>query len=525
MGQQQGHSAQEIDIDSIEVEVLIICKNPAAFQQSASYLSRRGWPTTVVGNLSKAIDYIVKHNPDYVLISLNHPNTNTFRLPVLLTQGMNVECIAFAETGDVGTTAKLAATNFKNKLQGLPSGPNIQRMIRRLLMEMLELNKVPEEVPSFVTDADPVPKPKFKIKDIGDDVIEGGKYTMGRQKDRKRLKDLRPGSDGRQPQAGKSTKEMPSAEKAELMKLAKEHGAKGESGMMFMPSAGDDIASENHVVIQKGGGKSEMKSALQKGPGANSFSVVQEGPDSKASGRPQIFTVDKPVRGSKKYQALFEKSVEEALARTCVSAGEKARKLGAVNFVAALPVDSPELHGYLVISISGVAPDLQLEVLRSFRTELSTLMAEFGVPAVTEEAFVVEMETFEYLEWVKNEAEMAFITDHQGAEVGVSFFATEERLPQPGETEKRDMATIKIQEIEPEQAVPFKAYLHFKRSDRLYLYLRNGRKLYQDQKDRLLSHKVGELYIKSIDINNFKNYSATNFLTRTSRKFRNKRTG
>lgn len=581
MSQHPIGSPQEFDIDSIEVEILIICKNPAAFQQSASFLSRRGWPTTVVGNLSKAIDHIVKHQPDFVMISLNHPNSNTMRLPALLTAGMNTEVIAFAELGDAGTAAKLSGSSIKNKLQGLPSGPNIQRVIRRLLMEAL--GKSQEESPSLLSDPDPTPTIKksgglaeviekqLNQRQEGDDVIEGGTYKIGRQKERKRLKDL---LTGQQPVADPAAT---TPDKKALLALVDEKSAKGESGMMFMPSKAAETpdgnnamafvpqpresTSEGHIAympenksgqdlaaVQKGAHQGEMRSALQTGSGvgetlsalqkgnAGEFhSAVQEGPGTgqefnagtggrdSESGRPRAFIVKKPSRGSKKFQGLFEKSVKEALSRTCRSNGETVQDLEAVNVVAALPIDSADLHGYLVISISAAAPDVQLDVLRSFRIELNTLMAEMGVPVSTDEPFSIAMETFAYLEWVKSEASMAFITDHMGAQVCVSLLESESRLPQPRESEKRDMAKVSMKEVETDVSVPFKAYLHFKRSDRLFLYLRNGRKLYKKQKDRLLSHKVDEFYIKNVDINNFKIFTASNFIAGSTLKFRRKK--
>src|SRR5262249_4846629 len=122
-------------IDALEVEILIICKNQKQFQQTASFLSRRGWPTLIMDNLSKAIDHVVKNSPDFVMISCNHPSPGTQRLPGLLAQ-MNVHCIAFAEQTDSATTQKLNNSSIRNKLQGLASGPNVQRMIRKLLMDI-----------------------------------------------------------------------------------------------------------------------------------------------------------------------------------------------------------------------------------------------------------------------------------------------------------------------------------------------------------------------------------------------------
>jgi hypothetical protein len=45
------------------------------------------------------------------------------------------------------------------------------------------------------------------------------------------------------------------------------------------------------------------------------------------------------------------------------------------------------------------------------------------------------------------------------------------------------------------------------------MYLRNGRKLQPEQKKRLLKKQVGEILLKSVDLENAKQYFATGFLS------------
>jgi hypothetical protein len=602
-------TGQDVDIDSLEVDILIICRTPAAFQQSASYLSRRGWPTTVVGNLSKAIDFIVKNSPDFVLISCNHPNPGTIRLPGLLAT-MNTQVIHFAELSDAGSTAKLATLLHKNKLQGLPSGTNIQRTIRRLLMDMYAPNKSAGEGGSLSVDPtnpnaqapfELQPKRKPRVKNQGEeDTMEMGNYKISVKKERKKLKTIKKAVEGDQ-QTGSSG--LNADEKKALLALAAEK-AKGESGMMFLPTKGEEEPSNREIayapttrasaedpglsytpppadtedveqisamnsandplldepdIIQKGPAESELYSAVQEGPGQGKLhSIVQEGPSSgqefsavqagpsrgkehsakksptqrkevhwsegqdtdDGTRHPEPFNVNQSAITDKKLQTLFARAIKEALARSCISGDEQARPLKMVEVVGTLPVESTLLHGYLVISISGAPADIHLDILKSFRLELNKLLRKAGVQADVDEGFAITLEKFNFLEWVRSEGSLAFVTDHQGAQVAVSFLATQAPVPQARESEKQDMAKIEVDHIDTEYPVPFKAYLHFKRSDRLYLYLRNGRRLYEEQKERLRSRQVNDFYIKAIDIANFKTYSAASFITRTARRFK-----
>ncbi len=131
--------SQDINLDEIEVDILIIGKNKNSLEQSASFLTRRGWPTTVITNLSNSIEYIAKHKPDFILISYSHPSPTVNRLPDLIVQTFNLECVGFTEGMDASSAAKLNNAKVKYKIPGQPSGPNLQRSLRKILAEKFNI--------------------------------------------------------------------------------------------------------------------------------------------------------------------------------------------------------------------------------------------------------------------------------------------------------------------------------------------------------------------------------------------------
>jgi DNA-binding NtrC family response regulator len=80
------NNPQEIDLDDLEVEILIIAKNANGMTQAANFLSRRGWPTTVLSNVGRAIEHISDKQPDFILISFNHTHPAVLKLPDLITR-------------------------------------------------------------------------------------------------------------------------------------------------------------------------------------------------------------------------------------------------------------------------------------------------------------------------------------------------------------------------------------------------------------------------------------------------------
>ncbi|MCB0419869.1 MAG: hypothetical protein KDD61_02685 [Bdellovibrionales bacterium] len=129
-------SNEPINIDELEVRILMIVSNEKKFEGIGSFLTRRGWETTVVSNLGSAVKNIVMTKPDVVLISLNHPNKKLQALPTLLTQTFNTNCVIFGETIDAKTSMALRESKSRHKITGFVSGPSIHRAIKKILQDI-----------------------------------------------------------------------------------------------------------------------------------------------------------------------------------------------------------------------------------------------------------------------------------------------------------------------------------------------------------------------------------------------------
>lgn len=130
------NSAQEVNIDELEVSVLMLVKTPKAHSNAATFLSRRGWPTSMQNNLQKAIKQMATEKPDFVLVSLNFPHPAISRLAPLFKQTFGVEVVLFCESQDAASLARLSKMGGY-KIIGSPSGPNLQRTLRKVLYAKL----------------------------------------------------------------------------------------------------------------------------------------------------------------------------------------------------------------------------------------------------------------------------------------------------------------------------------------------------------------------------------------------------
>ena len=130
---------QDVDLDDIEVVILVIAKSPNKISSAANFLSRRGWPTTVMSNLSQAIEFSSEKKPDFVLVSINHPNPAISKFSDLLSTTFGTTCVAFAENLDNTSASRLSKNLLPLKIQGQASGPNLHRGLRKILAEKLNI--------------------------------------------------------------------------------------------------------------------------------------------------------------------------------------------------------------------------------------------------------------------------------------------------------------------------------------------------------------------------------------------------
>lgn len=325
MSNDQAQNNQEIDLDDIEVEIMIVAKNAKPLSQASSFLTRRGWPTTAVSNLAQAIELAAEKKPDFVLVSLNHANPAMPKFIDLVQTTFNSTVVAFAENMDTASNQKLNKSNFKYKVFGQMSGPNLHRSLRRILAEKYNIggedkeeakregrdkgedshsvkgaaDKGPSVVIQKNSEGGPqTPKGPIMIKsdkagegDGGPDsqeVLAAGKYKMGRA-NRRSLKDLTAaeGTENKGPAyspSGKESKDLAAKLKNSLFAGGENGGAGGSDGEGDGPgwdsSAGDGSNLNGYFNNEDGRQKNAPNFDGSAGQGRGHNSTIL-GPDGK----------------------------------------------------------------------------------------------------------------------------------------------------------------------------------------------------------------------------------------------------
>jgi hypothetical protein len=540
---------QDIDLDEIEVEILILAKNPNNMKATCSFLARRGWPTTATGNLSKAIEYIAEKRPDIVMVSLNHPSPAVVRLPDLIAQTFNLICVGFVEGTDTASTTKLNSFKIRYKISGTPSGPNFQRGIRRILAEKYNIkeDKSDERERHSGSSGNVNVRGGGMGKDDGVLVQSGPSPVPGNSSI---MQEGNQSGDAMSARTGGASGKMkhgqsgaPSGEHINMS----EEGVAASTGSALASSEKEDQDLGN--VMQLGmGGKDVGDSVIAKSGRKRLKEVTGHDAARDAAGNmfygenldpsnPRIETTQpevaadlvgmlkKSLLGDHAAEnsplGLLEKAVEASLNHQCeVNPAIQPTPLTTVSKVGVFPIESQTLPGFLIVALEFGATDDQKRFLKDCENALKGNFETMGVPAKIDTGFWLDVPEISFQQWVETAGAFNFKLIHHGHEVGVSFFQTEKSMAKAEAAEAEGMHTIDVKEISTNEPVTFKAFLYLKENKKFYLYLRNGRQLQPEQKGRLEESKITQIFLKSGDLENLRMFLASAYLKDTIRTSR-----
>ncbi len=513
--------APDIDLDNIEVEILIICKTPAALNSSCAFLIKRGWPTCVLTDIGKAIEYIAEKKPDFILVSLSHTSQSVTRLPDLITQTFNLPCIGFVETSDAGSAARLTQSKMRFKITGQPSGPAIHRTVRKILADRFNI-QMDEKALAEAAAAENTMRLRGSSGTAADggviiqksavgmtgnkgaQVIKGGESQVPEtHSGPTSLFFKKPGAAGEDPETAELADILATQPVGPRRKLKQLEGEKLEreaSGNMLFGEILD----------------SEKKAHVTMAPSPDLVAEVKKSLFGEAG--EDVLTAEAPAAteeaGEQAPPSTLQKAVEGALGRLCQSTpGVEPVKLEEITQVAAYPVESATQPGYLVIVWQATEQSAREEFLRGCEHEIQNAFNAMKVEGRLEPGFWVHLPPVFFTDWARQQALFNFTFAHQKREVGIAFFQTEKPIPKPTPPKAdHGMYSVKVEQISTEFPVTFKAFIHFVNNNRFFLYLRNGRVLQPEQKVRLQKREMKDFYMKKVDLENLRQYMATSYL-------------
>lgn len=518
---------QNINIDDVEVDILILAKAPNNLKAACSFLTRRGWPTRVLGNISKAIEEIAEKRPDIVMISFNHPSPAVHKLPELIAQTFNLVCIGFVEGGDTQSTNKLNLTKIRHKIFGQPSGPNLQRGIRRILVEKFNF-KMEEKAAEGKSGTDrggTAARPtksnpaaangQVAIQKSQTDVTSGNSITIiTGEEPRPEMKIVQDGG-GSSPMLLEIQKGQAASDRSVT--------ATAKTGRRKLRQLiGTEAARETAGNLLFGENLDPQRSANEPADTASSLSAATaeeaSAPDLVGMIKKSLFGENGEDIEEQVPQNTMEKAVEGAMLQVCHRNPDiRPIPLRVVNRIGVFPVEATDLPGYLVVAVEVAQAEDQKRFLKSCENALQGTFNAMGIKGKVEPGFWLDVPPVPFEPWAESSSLFNFKTNHKGHELGIAYFQTEQALIKPTEANEKGMYTISISEISTEEPITFKAYLYLKENDKFFLYLRNGRQLQAEQKKRLEEKNISSVFMKSVDLENLRMFLAAVYLKGTIR--------
>lgn len=482
----------EVDLDDLEVNVLIIGKNPTVLNASASFLTRRGWPSIVIENLSAAVEHIADKEPDFVLVSLSHPNPSVVRLPELVTQTFNLMCVVFVETLDQTNQQRLAQFKIRHKVQGLPSGPNLQRTLRKVLSERFQTasRKLSDADRSASEGAANVTIKGSGGKDSGTTHVSGNAHDGGYavQGGRESESAIVLGGPGEGPGAGaRLGGDRPRRSLKDIMAAPNGGSVSGTSAIAQASDRATDRAAE--AVIR------QFQQSLAHTTDEDGLKLSQ-GTSAEASA-----------------QDVFQPAVAGGLKRACHFDPEMLTlELAKISKLAVFPVNSPTHSGYLVMAAQMAQDRIDEFFMKHLEACVREELSAAAFDGALEAGFWLHLPEVHFRTWTSAQAEFTCYEAHESGEVGLAFFPLAGTLPRRGPVELGEMMPVTLDEISTDQPVTFKAYLHLEKNQKYFLYLKDGRVLQPEQKQRLKNRRVNRVFMRPADADNLRQFLAGSFL-------------
>ncbi len=529
-----------VDVDDLEIQILILAKKAEAMNQAGAFLSRRGWPTTILSSLGEAIQFILKERPDFVLISLNHPNPKLLKLPPLLKNTLNIQCIGFAEKADALTLERLNKAHFDHKIGGFASGPSVQRAIRKILTDIYNPSPTGENETSGSLGDKPSESQSLIIQGSAPsnyDTVHSENYSLHTQKVRRRLKDLPPpssthlsenkpstldGSSGSQSQDNQDTQallallgEEPGNESIRAQHRSTNTSPKGGTGS----SAGK---SSDKAPLRQSQEKKAVNNSVRPKTSLSSQRGLPQPGQGEAAPSPLILSNPYPARDPNESENLLSELLSSALDRVGEEPkeGSLAGDLSQMNCLGILPIEGIGLQGYVVIGQSGPPYEVSEKFLWDLRDALIQSLLAKDLVADVSQSFSMKTPPLSFEAWLQSSSPFTLSSHFNHQLVRVGFIPSPDPLPKLKRSRDREMLLVAVEHLSPQTAVEFKAYLHLQKNGKYFLYLKEDRHLLEQQKERLMQKNVHSLAIRQEDADKFRVYSAKSFLTGSLKDFR-----
>lgn len=541
-------------MNSETFSVYILKSSPTVMTYAETYLRNRGCTVGSGSNLKEALAYVIQKQPQFVLLSADHPNKKVKVLPKLLAQAFPVKVIGFAEKAG-GTSAKnLDEMKLEYTLHAPVSGPGIQRLIRKMRKDdeakaaQASAKTNPDGTAADInadsaitfkgdssarealnqllsaTNEDNSAEKGYYL-DKGQALKTGAAYqggtaapgtTSGYTPESQNAAmppkvDLRP--EDQQP--GESFDAWAERMRQSLQANTKDPHSKANSVATNSP---DFVANSNPPIgsLPFPGAKAELSPSGStdqsdwKGLGPKPSPIMESEYQRKDAKKNYSFKSSKDS-GFHRADSVMVRGTQEAIDQTVNFAGPPGEEIESSSNVACITIKSPRFSGYLLCAM-GKNKTVDQSLIQTIQKRLFEFLRSNGEQVTPEDTMNIQIKEIEFEGWALSQADFLKKSLHDGCEIAMAFFPSKETQFELEESTSSSMLKMTIDELKSDVPLEFDLYIYLPENRKYLLYTPQGKNFYGKQKYRLMEKGVTHLHLKKESAAQVKKYRAQNYL-------------
>ncbi|MGE0632135.1 MAG: hypothetical protein AB7O96_06985, partial [Pseudobdellovibrionaceae bacterium] len=210
--------------------------------------------------------------------------------------------------------------------------------------------------------------------------------------------------------------------------------------------------------------------------------------------------------------SAFEEGIATAIEMSVVKLKKpKPESVSNTENVACISVKSRKISGYLIAAL-GKNKKVDFPFLSRVQKHLRDSLLTLGEVLENEIAFDFALEPLDFQNWVAKDADFLKTSFHQGDQLKMAFFPRKDMDPPVQKSISEKMFQLPLAEFAPNSKVLFDAFIYLPLNNKYILYTPKDKKLYAEQKNRLVEKNVEFMHLHKSDITNLKKYRAQVFL-------------
>lgn len=520
--------------ESTQKRTLLIIKSHAqGLAPAESFLKNRDWVIKSTANLKEALIYLVQNQPQFVMVSIDHPNRKVRNLPKVLTQAFPVVVIAFSETASAANLKILSETSAEYAIFPPITGPSIERTVNKYYKDLQtkglsassresswgqgdgQAGMINIKGPNGSNEASANFLAQFLAGDNDGNAFAAGMGSNDSSSDQALMSALssKMGAthQGQATAAHNGTQSGPQDDAIHAHSSSSQADANGISSLeknnplVNALQADEPKHAEYHPSQKKNNGPgwapAEMPAHSKERPGAESLDYDR----TRLAGQ----------------DSLMSQGARDALEKSCINFTEPVVELEKATNMACILVESSRFSGYL---IAAMAKDKKMDTLfiDKVRSRLFKFLRDNGEQLPDSETMPIKVKEVPFEDWALEHADFLRKSAHNGEEIAMAFFPRRDLKVKLLDCSDEEMAAIHIDELSSDIPVEFNVYIYLPRNNKYLLYTPCGGTFMTNQKERLISSGVSHLHILRLELAGLDKYRAQNFLNDKINQFQAK---